>query len=205
MTFASWLEDHLARHMLISREEWNGRTVRLVEEGVMEVKIEDIPSGAFIIRFDKGDQETMRERERLFKTGMGFHFDWRCDFLILEESNTTYTATFIELKKNFRDYDSEYEIDSKGEEQLRWSLPGLKNLLAIFEADKHTISHEKAIQVRYFLIAKHKNPWYRKRTSRGHFVSRQHEGIPVNYMATGTTNLRNLKARDPVNVLRHKS
>ena len=203
MTLANWLEDHLVSHMLVSKAKWNGRTVRLVEEGVMEVRIEDVPSGAFVVRFDKGEQGDMTEKERLFKTGMGFSFDWRCDYLILEESNTTYTATFIELKKNFRDYDSEDEIDLKGEEQLRWSLPGLKCLLAIYEADKHTISHERAIQVRYFLVAKHKNPWYRKRTSREIFVTRVHEGIQINYVATEETNMRKLKARDSVNVLRH--
>ena len=205
MTFANWLEDHLVSHMLVSKEKWNGRTVRLVEKGVMEVKIEDVPSGAFVIHFDKGDQETLKEKERLFKTGMRFNFDLRCDYLILEESNTTYTATFIELKKNFRDYDSVDEIDLKGEEQLRWSLPGLKYLLAIYEADKHTISHERAIQVRYFLVANHKNPWYRKRTSREIFVTREHEGIKINYMATEKTSMRKLKTRDSVSVLRHKS
>ena len=56
MTFANWLEDHLVSHMLVSKKSGMDEPVRLVEKGVMEVKIEDVPSGAFVIHFDKGDQ-----------------------------------------------------------------------------------------------------------------------------------------------------
>lgn len=203
MAFANWLEDHLVPRMLVPSERWNGRTVRLVEEGVMEISVEDVPRGSFVVRFDKGIHGYGRENERLIKADKGLNINWRCDYLILEESNTKYTVTFIELKRSLNDYDSHDEVDLKGEEQLLWSLSGLKHLLAIFETDMYTAPHDREIQVRYFLVANNKSPWYRKRTSRGGFVQRNHKGIQINYMATDRTNMRNLKARDSTIVLRH--
>ena len=203
MTFANWLEDHLVCPMLVSTEKWDGRTVRLVEKGVMELKVEDVPHGAFVVRFDKGNEQVKKESDRLIKPNKELNINWRCDYVILEESSTIYTATFIELKRSLRDDDAQDDVDFKGEEQLLWSLPGLKHLLAIFETDAEREPHNLKIQVRYFIVAKCPSPWYRKRVSKTKFPSRLHRGIQVNYMVTHKTNMKHLKAREPAPVGRH--
>lgn len=195
MSFAEWLRDHIKSHMLRSAEKNNRRTFRLTErtaEVRMTLRIENVPGSAAVVRFDKG------RRRELFELGKGSNFLTRCDFLILDESESAYTATFIELKRSFDYEHSGRKHEERGEEQLRWSLPSLKYLLSVFEVDKREEDTERRVDVSYFLVAKCPNQWFRKRKPREHFKSRPHEGIIIHYSTKNNMKYKDLISRQAI-------
>lgn len=199
MSFATWLGNHLMPSKLISENERDGQTVSLRERDSnvdMTLRIENVPRTVVVVRFDEGN------RREIFETGKGLEFGFRCDYLILDESDTEYTAIFIELKNKFEDYESEKWSKRQGEKQLRWSLPCLRYLLSVFETDMYNLKHEKKLTARYFLVAKYPNPWNRKRRNREHFVSEEYAGIPIHYSTKDKIRLRELRNRKSLPVLR---
>ena len=199
MSFATWLGNHVMSSRLISEDDRDGQTIHLWErdsEVNMTLRIENVPKTVVVVRFDEGN------RREIFETGKGFDFGFRCDYLILDESDTEYTAIFVELKNSFEDFESENWRKRKGEKQLRWSLPCLRYLLSVFETDMYTLTHDKKLTARYFLIAKFPNPWRRKRRNREHFVSEEYAGIPIHYSTKDKIKLRELKIRESLPVLR---
>ena len=198
MSFATWLGNHVMPSKLISEDEKDGQTISLRERDSnvnMTLRIENVPKTVVVVRFDDG------HRREIFESGKGYQFGYRCDYLILEESDTEYTAIFVELKKNFEDLENESWSEKKGEKQLRWSLPCLKYLLSVFETDTYSLSHDKKLTARYFLIAKSPNPWFRKRRNRGHFISEEYAGIPIHYSTKDKIKLKELKTRESLPVL----
>ena len=57
----------------------------------------DVPGTATVMRFDEG------KRRELFDPEQGNDFLKRCDFLILDESESEYRAIFVELKRRFEE------------------------------------------------------------------------------------------------------
>lgn len=191
--FTRWLEEHIDPHMLRKGEKWNRRTFMLREntkDGRMTLRVDDVPGTATVMRFDEG------KRRELFDTEQGNDFLKRCDFLILDESESEYRAIFVELKRSFEESEAEHPSRKRGEKQLRWSLPSLKYLLSVFEVDSCIESSGKEIHTRYFLVAKNPNQWYRKRRSKGHFVSDSYGGIVVHYTTRDKINFKVLVSRE---------
>ena len=199
MSFATWLGNHLMSSNLISENERDGQTVSLRERDSnvdMTLRIENVPKTVVVVRFDEGN------RREIFDTSKGFEFGFRCDYLILDESDTEYSAIFIELKNRFEDYESENWSKRQGEKQLRWSLPCLRYLLSVYETDMYNLKHEKRLTARYFLVAKYPNRWKRKRRNREHFVSEEYAGIPIHYSTKDKIRLKELRNRESLPVLR---
>ena len=199
MSFATWLGNHVMSSRLISEDDRDGQTINLWERDSnvnMTLRIENVPKTVVVVHFDEGN------RREIFETGKGFEFGFRCDYLILDESDTEYTAIFVELKNSFEDLESENWYERKGEKQLRWSLPCLRYLLSVFETDMYTLKHEKKLTARYFLIAKPPKPWSSKRRNREHFVSEEYAGIPIHYSTRDKIRLKDLKSRESLPVLR---
>ena len=191
MSFAAWLKEHIKQDMLRSGESRNQRTFLLKEfSGTdrMTLRVDNVPETAAVMRFDEG------ERRQLFESERGYDFLKRCDFLILDESDVEYLAILIELKRSFEDEENERGCKKRGERQLRWSLPSLKYLLDVFETDTRVIDREKKLVVSYFLVAKIPDQRRRKRRSREHFVSAEHEGTLIHYTTKDTINLKQLKS-----------
>ena len=199
MSFATWLGNHLMSSKLISENERDGQTVSLWERDSnvdMTLRIENVPKTVVVVRFDEGN------RREIFDTSKGFEFGFRCDYLILDESDTEYTAIFIVLKNRFEDYESENWSKRQGEKQLRWSLPCLRYLLSVYETDMYNLKHEKRLTARYYLVAKYPNRWNRKRRNREHFVSEEYAGIPIHYSTKDKIRLKELRNRESLPVLR---
>ena len=195
MSFAEWLKAHIRSHMLIREEKNNRRTVKLTEQtaGVrMTLRVENVPSAAAVIRFDEG------KRRDFFEPGTGNNFLMRCDFLILDDSEPAYRATFIELKKSFEHEDFDRQHSKRGEEQLRWSLPSLKYLLSVFEVDEGVRDTGRRLDVSYFLIAKSAGQRLRKRKTREHFRSENHEGIVIHYSTKSILRYKDLISREAI-------
>ena len=192
MLFTRWLEEYIRPHMLRSGEANNRRTFLLKErtkEVRMTLRVDDVPETATVMRFDEG------KRRELFRENVGSSFLKRCDFLILDESDSEYNAVFVELKRSFEEKESDRQCQNRGEQQLRWSLPSLKYLHSVFEVDRRMDDSRKSINATYFLIAKCPNQWYRKRRSKEHFKSRRYEGIDIHYSTRNKINFKDLTSR----------
>lgn len=188
--------------MLVREQQSNRRTffLRETENDIrMTLQVQDVPPNAVVMRFDKG------ERRPLFEPDRGFDFGKRCDFVILEESETEHTAVFIELKTKFETVVEGEEREHRGEKQLRWSYPSLKYLLAVFETDKHKLRNDRSLTAIYYLVAKppdashpnrsHPNPSNRRRRTREHFISDHYEGIIIHYITKNQIKFKQLKSR----------
>ena len=184
--------------MLRSGESRNRRTFLLEEDSGpdrMTLRVLNVTETAVVMHFDKGD------RRQLFKSGKGYDFLKRCDFLILDESDLEYVAIFIELKRSFEDEEGDRRCKRRGERQLRWSLPSLKYLLDVFETDTRVTDRKKKLVAKYFLVAKAPDRRRRKRRNREHFISDEHEGILIHYTAKDMITLKQLKSRTSLPVL----
>ena len=198
MSFAAWLKEHIKQNMLRSGESMNRRTFLLKEvSGTdrMTLRVDNVPETAAVMRFDEG------ERRQLFESERGYDFLKRCDFLILDESDVEYSAILIELKRSFEDEEGDRRCKKRGERQLRWSLPSLKYLLDVFETDTRVTDRKKKLVAKYFLVAKDPDRRRRKRRSREHFISGEHEGILIHYTSKDKIKIEQLKSRTSLPVL----
>ncbi|MDE0142899.1 MAG: hypothetical protein OXI80_15355 [Caldilineaceae bacterium] len=193
MLFKDWLEEHLRRDMILPEDCRDGRTITLKDtQSDIAIKVENVPRSSVVVNLEIGG------RRQVFETDNGREFHDRCDYLILEESETEYTAVFIELKTTFENYAAWYESDEKGKSQLRWSLPCLQYLLSVFETDAETRIRTKPIRAWYFLAAKNVDLRFNRRRTVDKFDSDNYRGLPVHYVKEDKMELEDLKAREPL-------
>ena len=193
MQFKDWLAEHLRCDMILPECCRDGRTITLRDsQSDVEFKVENVPRSSVVVNLEIGG------RRQVFETDNGCEYYDRCDYLILEESETEYIAVFIEIKATFNHYESWYESDEKGKSQLRWSLPCLQYLLSVFETDFETRSRSKKIRAWYFLSAKNVDLRFNRRSSVDKFDSDYYKGLPVHYIREDKMELEDLKAREPL-------
>ncbi len=120
--------------------DWDGRTVYLEEKKSgfrMGVKIENVDRGLVVINFDHLGGSTT-----YLRGGKGFGD--RCDFLVLEETDSEYAGYLIELENQVP---ANHAIS-----QLRWSAPYLRYILEVFLEDSLMEFPEKKLNVRFFMV-----------------------------------------------------
>ena len=192
MQFKDWIEERLRSDMILPEGCKDGRTFILKDtQSSTAIRVENVPRSSVVVNLEIGG------RRQVFKTGNGCEFYDRCDFLILEESETEYMAVFIEIKTTFQEYEAWYESDEKGKSQLRWSLPCLQYLLSVYETDIETNIRIKTIRAWYFLAAKNVDLRFNRRRTVDKFDSDTYRGISVHYVKEDKMELEDLKAREP--------
>ena len=93
MQFKDWIEERLRSDMILPEGCKDGRTFILKDtQSSTAIRVENVPRSSVVVNLEIGG------RRQVFKTGNGCEFYDRCDFLILEESETEYMAVFIEIK-----------------------------------------------------------------------------------------------------------
>ena len=193
MLFKDWIEEHLRCDMILPEDRRDGRTVTLNDnQSGTAIRVENVPRSSVVVNLEIGG------RRQVFETDNGCEFHDRCDYMILEESDTEYTAVFIEIKSTFEDYKAWYESDEKGKSQLRWSLPCLQYLLSVFETATATRIRTKTIRAWYFLAAKNVDLRFNRRRTVDKFDSDYYRGLPVHYVKEDKIELEDLKAREPL-------
>ena len=192
MLFRDWIEEHLRWDMMLPEGCRDGSTVTLTDrQSGTAIRVENVPRSSVVVNFEIGG------RRQVFETDNGCEFYDRCDYLILEESETEYRAVFIEIKTAFDNYEAWHESDAKGKSQLRWSLPCLQYLLSVFETDTETRVRIKANRAWYFLAAKKVDSRFNRRRTVDKFDSDNYRGLPVHYVKEDRMELEDLKAREP--------
>ncbi len=193
MQFKGWIEEHLRCDMILPEGSRDGRTITLKDtQSGLAIRVDNVPRSSVVINLEIGG------RRQVFETDNGCEFYDRCDYLILEETETEYIAVFIEIKTTFENYKAWYESDEKGKRQLRWSLPCLQYLLSVFETDTETRIRTKAVRAWYFLAAKNVDMRFRRRRTVDKFDSDNYRGLPIHYVKEDKVELEDLKAREPL-------
>lgn len=197
MLLVEWIEENAKSCSLLPESNRDGSSVYLEETeegGKMKITINYITGSSVVVDLDNEGQV------KFFKKMGEESFDQRCDYLILVEQDDAYAAVFIELKTNKEVY------ESGGEVQLRWSLPYLEYLIAVFRTDKYDVFASKELIPRYFRISttpsrdrnlpKGKGP--SKRRTREPFESRKYNNIQIHYSTRDRFKFKDLIKREPV-------
>ena len=93
MLFKDWLEEHLRCDMILPENCRDGRTITLKDtQSDIAIRVENVPRSSVVVNLEIGG------RRQVFETDNGCDFYDRCDYLILEESETEYMAVFIETQ-----------------------------------------------------------------------------------------------------------
>ncbi len=194
MLLTEWLVKNTEPSLLLSEDKWSDRSVFLEEvdpNGRMEIKVDYVWRSTIVIDYDKEGQVGF------FRKRGEESFDQRSDYLLLDELDDEYRATFIELKKNKERH------ESGGEVQLRWSLPYLEYLIAVYKTDNYTTYKRKDLKVRYFRISSppSKRRGSPKTRTREHFISRHYQNIVVHYSTRDRFKFKDFLAREPIPAL----
>lgn len=193
----NWIEQNAKTSVLLPDNLQDGTSVFLEEadqNGSMKIRIDYVPTSSVVIDLDTEGQVGF------FKKTGEESFDQRCDYLILTEQDDKYMATFIELKTNRE------TNDSGGEVQLRWSLPYLRYLIAVFRTAMYNQTSNKELVPRFFRIStlpskESGSPKGRnraKRRTRSPLESREYNNILVHYSTKDSFNFKDLAKRKPV-------
>ena len=140
MGFAAFLQDILHLKALVSRADDGSMILR--EKKVMKIKVAGTPSGVTAIDLRRiGSLSGVRDGE------------WKqnCDYLLVYEDRSTCVAILIDLKKTIHG-------DGKPKVQLRWSLPILRYLCALYAIHSASEFNSENTLVRYYIIATKYNP-----------------------------------------------
>jgi hypothetical protein len=138
--FAAFLRRILGLKALVSIA--GDGSIILREKGVMEVKVANTPPDVTAINLDRlGSLSGLREGE------------WKrnCDYLLVYEDRNTCVAILVDLKKTIH-------ADGKPKVQLRWSLPILEYLCALYAIHSASEFNSENTLVRYYIIATKYNP-----------------------------------------------
>lgn len=117
-------------------------SVILREKGVMEVEVANTPSGVTAVNLEKlGRLSGLRDGE----------WTRNCDYMFIHEDWNTCVAILVDLKKTVH-------ADGKPKIQLRWSLPILEYLCALYAIHAANEFSSEDTLVRYYIIGTKYNP-----------------------------------------------
>ncbi len=140
MGFAAFLRHILDLKALVTINGDGSLILR--EKGVMEVEVANTPSDVTAINLERlGSLSGLREGE------------WKrnCDYMLIHEDRNTCVAILIDLKKTVH-------ADGKPKVQLRWSLPILKYLCALYAISSASEFSSEDTMLRYYIIGTKYNP-----------------------------------------------
>lgn len=144
MGFAAFLRRILHLKALVSIG--GDGSVLLREKGVMEVEVANTPSGVTAINLERlGSLSGVRDGE----------WTQKCDYMLIHEDRNTCVAILVDLKKTVH-------ADGRPKVQLRWSLPILKYLCALYAIHSASEFSSKDTLVRYYIIGTKYNPRFDK-------------------------------------------
>ncbi|MCY3901925.1 MAG: hypothetical protein OXF76_02085 [Caldilineaceae bacterium] len=190
MEFISWLDSYLMPSKRRTDISPTAQTIVLEDSGTV-IEIQKVPNSLIVLLPTKIGQWRFLKEKPKDKHKDQYGWSARCDFMLLGESKGRYFAILLELKETL--------IDSKGKEQLRWSLPILHHLVSMFNIDCFSSMSEKDFIIKYFQIGQKWGPNLDKQRVkaglRESFHYEDHMGIKINCSVDSPVTLRRLLER----------